>query len=371
MKRSIKHNGIENTEKTLNSNNGLIKTSIPNGLKDPNYRILIVSNKYQTGFDEPLLQSMYIDKKLNGVQCVQTLSRLNRTTKGKDQVFVLDFANDTETILESFKPYFTSTVLTQETDPDRLYQILYEIEDFKIYTENNVDAFCKEFYSKSSSDEKLHPLLDVVVDNYKQYLNEEEKEAFKSKVQSFIRLYSYIAQISNFGEIKWEKSYVFLKLLNKKLPKKKSEKVSVSEFVNLDSLRIQLMGESSLVLEGDQGEVQGISGETGGGSGDEELLTLTEIIQKINDVFGSDLGEEDKVTLAQIESRMKSDETLQKVLNGNNTEDVKQEFFRNLFKETVVDYHGDRIDFYKNVMDKKVFPMLVDFMYQQVVGGIG
>jgi type I restriction enzyme R subunit len=138
---SIFHNGRENTEVSLNTENGLSGTNIPDGLKDPRYRILIVSNKFQTGFDEPLLQSMYVDKKLSGIQCVQTLSRLNRTKKGKTDTFVLDFVNDTDDIIESFQPYFTTTLLTEETDPDKLYDVLYDIEQYNLYTKYQVDEF--------------------------------------------------------------------------------------------------------------------------------------------------------------------------------------------------------------------------------------
>ena len=368
---TIYHNGIENSEKSLNTANGLIKTSIQNGLKDPKFRILIVSNKFQTGFDEPLLQSIYVDKKLSGVQCVQTLSRLNRTKSGKTDTFVLDFVNETDDIVESFQPYYTSTILTEETDPDKLYQMLYEIEKFNLYTQYQIDEFCKEFYSSSVSDQKLHPIIDVVVDNYNEKLNEEEQDDFKSKIQSFIRMYSYISQISSFGEIKWEKSYVFLRFLNKKLPKRETEQISVIDSVDLDSLRIQMIGESNLTLVEEQGEVFGISGESCKGKDEEEKILLSDIIQKINEVFGENLGEEDRVTLEQVQQRLNSHSELKKVVNGNNTEDVKKEYFNSLFKDTVIDYHGDRMDFYKNVMNKNIFPMLVDFMYKEVVKQVG
>ena len=133
--------------------------------------------------------------------------------------------------------------------------MLYEIEQYILFTQYQLDEFCKEFYSNSESDEKLHPIIDTVVDTYNERLNEEEQDEFKSKIQSFIRMYSYISQISSFGEVKWEKSYVFLRFLNKKLPKKESERVSVVDSVDLDSLRIQMMGETNLSLVEEQGEV--------------------------------------------------------------------------------------------------------------------
>lgn len=360
---SITHNGRENTEVSLNTENGLSGTNIPDGLKDPRYRILIVSNKFQTGFDEPLLQSMYVDKKLNGVQCVQTLSRLNRTKKGKTDTFVLDFVNNTEDIIESFQPYYTTTLLTEETDPDKLYDVLYEIEQYNLYTQYQVDEFCKEFYSESETDEKLHPLIDRVVDNYRVKLQDEDKDKFKSLIQSFIRLYSYVTQISNFGEVQWEKSFVFLRFLNKKLPKGKNEKISILDYVDLDSLRIQMVGESSLSLVDKIGELEPNVGNSGSKK-DEEKELLSEIIEKINNLYGIELGDEDKVTMDRVFQRVTSNYELEKVMRGKNSEDDKKDFFVDLFKDEMGDYTGDRLDFYRKVMDKRIFPMVVESMYR-------
>lgn len=361
---SIRHNGRDNTESSLNTENGL-STSIPKGLKNPKYRLLIVSSKYQTGFDEPLLQSMYIDKKLSGVQCVQTLSRLNRTTSGKTETFVLDFANETDDIVDSFKDYYTTTILSEETDPDKLYQMLYDIEQFNLYTQYQLDEFCKEFYSDSSSDEKIQPIINTVVKSFNDNLNEEQQEDFKSKIQAFIRMYLYISQISTFGEVKWEKSYVFLSFLNKKLPKRESESISISDAVDLDSLRIQMIGKSKLSLEGKDKELKGISGEGGKLGGEEEPVLLSDIIKKMNEVFGANLSEDDKRTLSVVREKVNSDKNLEKVMNGNNTKDVQYEFYESLFKDTMIDYHGDRLDFYKKVMDKKILPILVKGLFKE------
>jgi type I restriction enzyme, R subunit len=367
---SIYHNARENTETSLNTENGLVKTSIPNGLKDPKYRILIASNKFQTGFDEPLLQSMYVDKKLSGVQCVQTLSRLNRTTKGKTDTFVLDFVNDTEGIVNSFQPYYTNTMLTEETDPDKLYSLVYEIEQFNLYTEYQVDEFCKEFYRHSDSDEKLHPIIDVVVDNFKDSLDEEQQGEFKSMIQSYIRLYSYISQISSFTEVDWEKTYVFLRFLNKKLPKGLTERISIIDSVDLDSLRIQMIGESNLSLEDKEGDLQPISGEIGS-MVEEERELLSEIIDKINSVYGIELREEDKYYLQNVDKKITENVEMKKVMLGNNSEDVKKEFYKDLFKDKMIDYTGERMEFYKKVMDDKVLPVLVDVMYKNYRKSIG
>jgi type I restriction enzyme R subunit len=298
------------------------------------------------------------------------LPRLNRTKSGKTDTFVLDFVNDTDSIVEAFQPYFTSTILKEETDPDKLYDLLYQIEQFQLYTETQVDAFCREFYSDSESDQRLQPIINVVVEAFNTELDEEQQEAFKSKIQSFIRMYAYISQISSFGEVKWEKSYVFLRFLNKKLPKPEGERVSILDSINLDSLRIQMMSETSLSLAEEQGEVYGISGKSGKGKTEEEKVLLSDIIERVNEVFGVNLVEEDRVTIELIQNRLQSNQEVIKVINGNNTEDVKKEHFNKVFRDTVIDYHGDRIDFYKNVMNPNVFPMLMEFMYREMVRGL-
>lgn len=361
---TIFHNGKENTEVSLNTANGLTGSNIPDGLKDPRYRILIVSNKYQTGFDEPMLQSMYVDKKLNGVQCVQTLSRLNRTAKGKTDTFVLDFTNDTETIVESFQPYYTTTVLTEETDPDKVYDLIYDIEAYNLYTKFQLDEFCKEFYSESKTDEKLHVIIDRVVDQYNDKLTDEDKDEYKSLVQSILRLYSYVSQISNFGEVHWEKTYVFLRYLNKKLPKGKNPQVSVYDIIDLDSLRIQMTGESKLSLVDKVGELEPAYGGTGTGGKEESKELLSEIIKHINTLYGMELGEEDKLSIEKVFNKVSTNEEMNKVMTGNNTEDAKLDFFKGLFKDEMVDYYGDRMEFYRKIMDKRIFPMVVESMFK-------
>lgn len=360
---SINHYGKENTEHSLNTENGLKTKNIPDGLKDPRYRIVIVSSKLQTGFDEPLLQSMYIDKKLGGVQCVQTLSRLNRTKTGKDDTFVLDFVNDTETVVKSFQPYFTSTLLTEETEPDKLYNLIYEIEKYNLYTKYQLDEFCKEFYSKTVSDGNLNSMIDVVVNKFLT-MGEENQVEYKSLIQSFIRLYSYISQISNFEEIHWEKTYVFLKLLNRKLPKGKETYIPILDSVDLDSLRVQLMGQNKLTLVDQVGELDPpTTGVVGGLIEPPPPISLSEIIEKINEIYGVELRDEDKLDLLNVSKRTETNDEMKKVMSGNNSEDVKKEFFTDLFKENMVDYTGERLDFYKKVMNEKVFQVLVDMIY--------
>ncbi|MBN3582819.1 type I restriction endonuclease subunit R [Algoriphagus aestuarii] len=362
---TVQLNGKDFTESSLNAENGVEGADIPSSLKDPRYRILIVSSKFQTGFDEPLIHTMFVDKKLSGVQCVQTLSRLNRTKSGKTDTFVLDFVNDTEEIINSFQPFYTSTVLTGETEPDKLYDLQYQIEAFNLFTDDQVDRFCKEFYKQTETDEKLHPIIDEVVDSWKLLDNEDQQMEFKSKIQSFTRLYSYISQIMDFTEVQWEKLYVFLRYVNKKLPKGETERIDLSDSVDLDSLRIQMMGESKLSLEDKKGELYPMSESGSGMVNEPEFDLLSEIIKRINEVYGIELSEEDKVDLQHVKERMNQNTELLSVMHGNNTSDDKKDFFKKVVKDEVSEYYGDRLDFYKKIMDSKVFPMILEGLFRE------
>jgi type I restriction enzyme R subunit len=360
---TIFHNGIENTEVSLNNSNGMVGTDIPSSFKDPRYRILIVSNKFQTGYDESMLCSMYVDKKLGGVQGVQTLSRLNRTKSGKTETFVLDFVNETEDIINSFQPYYTTTELTSETDPDKLYDLEYKIETFQLFNQNKINDFCEEFYRKTDTDEKLHSIVDEVIDSWSNMESEDIKEEFKSTIQSFIRLYSYISQITKFTEIRWEKLYIFLRFLNKKLPKKDGERLSITDTIDLNSLRIQYVGKEKLLLEDIQGELDPMSDTGSKKIGEEEKELLSEIIKRINEVFGMDLKEEDKLCLQNVGTKLVNNSELDVIVRGDNSYDDKKDFFINTFKDYIGDYYSERMDFYKKVNNPKVLPMLIDVMF--------
>ena len=360
---TIFHNGIENTENSLNNSNGMVGNDIPSSLKEPKFRILIVSNKFQTGFDEPMLCSMYVDKKLGGVQCVQTLSRLNRTKTGKTETFILDFVNETEDIVNYFQPFYTTTELVGETEPDKLYDIEYKIETFQLFNHDKINEFCEEFYKKSDTDEKLHPIVDAVVDKWKNLETEEQKEEFKSTIQSFIRLYSYISQITSFTEIRWEKLYVFLRFLNKKLPKREGEPLSITDTIDLGSLRIQYIGRDKLSLEDKVGELEPIYGTGSKSQTEEDKELLSQIIKKINEVYGTELKEEDKVCSKSVGEKLFNNTDLDSIVRGDNSQDDKKDFFINTFKDYIGDYYSDRMEFYKKVNNPKVLPLLIDVMF--------
>jgi type I restriction enzyme R subunit len=282
----------------------------------------------------------------------------------------LDFVNDTEDIVNSFQPYYTSTELTGETEPDKLYDLEYKIEQYGLFTQDNIDRFCVEFYKKTDTDQALHPIIDEVVENWKRVEPEETKEEFKSDIQSFCRLYSYIAQIASFNEVRWEKLYVFLRYLNKKLPKKEGSRVDIKDAIDLESLRIQYIADSRLSLENKRGELDPIT-DGSGKPPEEQNELLSEIIKRINDVFGIQITEEDALDIANVTKRMEVNEDMTSVMYGNNSEDAKRDYFNSLVKDEFTGYYSDRLDFFKKVTNPKVLPMLLDGMYQDYRKGKG
>lgn len=349
--------------------------NVPFGLKNPKYRLLVVANKFQTGFDEPLIQSMYVDKKLGGVQCVQTLSRLNRTTSGKTQTFTLDFANKTEEIQESFQRFYQSTILDGETDPNRLYDTQREVYDYHLYTQGDVDRFCEVFYDSNRDEGGLHPILDSAVDKFKSIDDTETREDCRSKIQSYIRLYGYLSQIVTFTDIELEKTFVFLKYLNKKLPKREAERFDISDNIDLDSLRIQKTYENIEGLE--EGDTVLEPPDFGGATPIDPVLDLlSEIINQVNNTYGVNLTDDDKVDIERLKERMSSDPDLEKYMTGDNTEDNKKNYFKEQFDGIMVDYINERFEFYKKMEDNPsvknmIFKMMYDNYSQQRSAGIG
>ncbi|MCY4561506.1 MAG: DEAD/DEAH box helicase family protein [Flavobacteriaceae bacterium] len=364
--------GKEYTENSLNKNNGMEGNDIPSGLRDPRFRILIVANKFQTGFNEPHMHSMYIDKKLSAVQCVQTLSRLNRSTNGKTDTFVLDFINEAEEIEKSFEPYYNSATLKEETDPKRLHELQSAIKEYEIFSDKHIEDFCKEFYKVKESDEKLHPIIDEVVDNWKKLLTEEEKNEFKSLIREFCSLYSYVSQIAILTENSHEKLYIFLKFLYKKIPKRESEKVDILDSISLDSFRIQMLGESQLSPKNRNGETKPISKMPKTSTNEENKDSLSEIIKKLNELHGIKFTEDDKVELEKLSQRIKGNDDLENVMKANNTEsDIKDEFTRLYEKEVTSIYRIKKdLDLYRKIKDSKVEQMVQEWLYKECKEGL-
>jgi len=360
---TITHNGRDYTENILNKENGLPNlVSIADGFKDPRYRLLIVSSKFQTGFDEPLLHSMFVDKRLGGVQCVQTLSRLNRTCTGKTDTFVLDFVNETDDVVASFQDFYISTELVRETDPNKLYDIETKINAFNLFSQLQVDEFCKLFFDDRETDEALQPVLNRVVAKWKE-LEGELRDEFKSIIQSYVRLYGYISQIITFQDIQLEKLFLFLKYLNKKLDKGTQRPVDITDAVELDSLRIQKIGEHRLMLEDQKGELEPPSAESGTPTEEPEDL-LSEIIRKVNDVYGVEITEENKLDLINVRKRVADDASLRLVMTGDNSEQNKRRKFEEVLAKIILSYVNNRVEFYQKMEKPEVKRIVTDDLYR-------
>jgi type I restriction enzyme R subunit len=366
----VRMDGQEYSEDNLNKLPP--KVSIPEGLKDPRYRILIVSNKFQTGYDEPLLHSMFVDKTLGGLQCVQTLSRLNRKTTGKTDTFVLDFVNESTEIYKSFKDYYENTMLEEETDPNRLYTLQNDIEGTNLFTKYEVEEFSKIFYDPTVPQEQLQPVLNRVVDKWKGIQDEDQREMFRSNIQSYIRMYGYITQIMTFTDLDLEKLFIFVKYLNKKLPKRnKPDVIDLLNSVDLESFRIQQTFSGKIDLEdGEKGGVlKGIDVGSSKGVEEPERDLLSLIIKQINEVYGSELSEQDQLDLESMKNKVVSDQGLQMVMEGDNSETNKRQKFDDVLDKTIMSFFNERFDFFKKIEDPKIKGFIGQMLFEQMKSG--
>jgi len=280
------------TEASLN---GFSSSAIPGEFEKSEYRFLLVANKFQTGFDQPLLHTMYVDKKLGGVNAVQTLSRLNRSHPKKQETFVLDFANTVEEIENSFKPYFESTILGEATDPNKLFDLQDALDSYQVYTREQVQEFSNHILANVPIDQ-LHASLDESSAIFRNDLNEEHQADFRAKVKTYVRLYIFLSQIVPFENPYLERLYIFLNHLQNKLGGDTSVDLAkgVLDNIDMDSYRLQLESTTNVILE--QGEdLKPIPTEMRGGISEPEIDKLSHILQTFNDRYGTQFEDADKV----------------------------------------------------------------------------
>ena len=355
-------NGQDYTENGMNELPP--NTSIADSFKDPQYRILIVANKFQTGFDEPLLQTMYVDKRLDGLQCVQTLSRLNRVAPGKTDTLVLDFVNEPEQVQAAFQQYYQTTTLTEETDPNRLYDLQNQLEGFAVYDEGTINQFCLIFYNPDQPDELLQGVLDGVVERWAE-LETEDREKFRSTLQRYIRLYGYISQLITFTDGTLEELYAFGRSLNKKLPKRDHPDLNdVLASVDLDSFRVQRIHDNlQLSLEPEDSEVRGRRSDIPTVR-DPEQDFLSNIINTLNDAHHTDFTTEDKVDIATIHRKVHENEELWQVIEGDNSDSNKRYKFDQVFDDILHSFIDSKLDLFKKLSQPEIRTDLMDRLYQ-------
>jgi type I restriction enzyme, R subunit len=339
--------------------NGFGERELPEKFATPEYQVLLVADKYQTGFDQPLLHTMYVDKKLSGVKAVQTLSRLNRTHPGKEDTFILDFANERETILESFQPYYELTMMNETTDPNHLYDLKGKTDNANVYHQIEVDAFAKVFYKPSNhvlkDQGKLYGLIDPAVDRFQAIEKEETQDEFKKSLTSFVRLYSFLSQIMPFQDVELEKLYSYGRFLLSKLPKMDyTERLKLDNEVALEYYRLQKMAEGDLVLQ-----VQGQFGldpttEAGISRPKEERDRLSNIIHILNDKYGTEFTDADRLYFEQIEQALFENEDLKVRAQSNPIENFKYAF-EEIFVQTLIDRMKDNEEIFEKIMENSDF----------------
>jgi type I restriction enzyme R subunit len=315
------------------------------------YQVLLVADKYQYGFDQPLLHTMYVDKKLSGVKAVQTLSRLNRTYPGKEDTFVLDFANDRQTIIDSFQPYYEMTMMSETTDPNHLYDLKGKTDTTQVYFQSEVDAFSKIFYKPGSASVKdqgkLYGYIDPAVDRFKE-LDEEQQDEFKKSLTSFVRIYSFLSQIMPFQDVDLEKLYSFGRFLLTKLPKVDyTERLKLDNEVALEYYRLQKIAEGDLVLQvqGKQ-ELDPVT-EAGISRPKDEKDRLSNIITLLNEKYNFDFTDQDRLYFEQIEQALYENNELKIRAKNNPIENFKYAFDE-VFIQTLI----DRMDANEEIFDK-------------------
>ncbi|MEG0794693.1 MAG: DEAD/DEAH box helicase family protein [Bacilli bacterium] len=320
------------------------------------YNVLIVADKYQTGFDEPLLHTMFVDKPLSGVKAVQTLSRLNRTCLGKTDTFILDFVNTAEDIQTAFQPYYQGTTLQSGADPNMVYSIYKRVEAYRIFNEEEVHEFAKTYYSKDDNMELLNHYLHPARTKYVDMDKEEQKE-FKSTLQAFIRIYSFIVQVVRMMDKDIQEKYVFCKYLNQVLPKEHSTNTSLDRKIGLEYYRLEKNYEGSIFLVKEEGELYSATGSIGKVD-EEDEENLSTIIERINDKYHTKFTNMDKV-MEQITQDFIDDEKMVQYAKNNNPEEFKK-VYDDEFKKKAFKRYRQNSEMFEKMMAEEGY--MEDFM---------
>ena len=358
----VKHDEQEYTENSMN--NLPPKKSIRNAFDSDEYRILIVANKFQTGFDQPLLHTMYIDKMLNGITAVQTLSRANRIYPNKNDTLILDFVNKTEVIQKAFEPYYGETYLKERTDPHKLYELEEKLLDYQIFEINDVDNFVKN-WKKEASQPKLHNILNPIVSEFKQKTKKDQIE-FKKTLKRYQSIYSFLSQLIPFSDINLEKLYIFNKFLLKKLPTINNPlPFNILEDVDIDSYKIVKKGKKEIRLNAN-GELKPLSDGVAGYT-PESSERLSKIVKELNEAFGTDFTDDDKVFLGRVKDNLLENKDLINKIENNSKQNVKAVFDK-FFNEEMTKLLNSNMKIYKRIVDNdklrnKLKTALFDLVY--------
>jgi type I restriction enzyme R subunit len=304
------YQGAKVTEASIN---GIPSSKIAEQIRENPYRFLVCADKFQTGYDEPLLHTMYVDKPLSGVKAVQTLSRLNRANPKKHDVFVLDFQNDSDTIEKAFAPYYRTTVLSEETDPNKLHDLKADLDGYEIYDADQIDDFVA-LYLGGADREQLDIILDACVATYVDRLDEDGQVDFKAKCKTFVRTYGFLAAILPYTNAEWEKLSIFLGFLTPKLPAPKEEDLSrgVLETIDMESYRAEKSAAMKIQLPDEDGEIEPVPAAGGATMPELEIDQLSNILKSFNEMFGAiqwaDADRVQQLVTEEIPAKVSADE---------------------------------------------------------------
>ena len=284
---------LDDTKVSEASLNGFPSGRIAERFREDPYRFLVCADKFQTGYDEPLLHTMYVDKTLSGIKAVQTLSRLNRAHPKKHDVFVLDFLNDVDTIREGFADFYRATILADETDPNKLHDLQAALDAAQVYSEEQVHDFVKRYLGGAERDQ-LDPILDACVAVYKHELEEDGQVDFKGKAKGFVRTYSFLSCVLPYTNAEWEKRSIFLNFLIPKLPAPEEDDLSkgILEAIDLDSYRAEKQAMQKILLPDEDAEIDPVPTTGGGHVPEPEMDRLSNIVRMFNDLFGNIVWED-------------------------------------------------------------------------------
>ncbi|MEO6324432.1 MAG: DEAD/DEAH box helicase family protein, partial [Thermoanaerobaculia bacterium] len=359
-------------------NGGKIREKeLPERFGSEEYRLLLVAEKYQTGFDQPLLHTMYVDKRLDGVQAVQTLSRLNRTAPGKDDTFVLDFVNEAEDIHQAFQPYYEQPLLGERAMPHQLYELQAKLEATQVFFAAEVEELCRAYFKpterQSAGDlAKIYACLAPAVGRFTA-LDEEKQEEFRGLLTSFRDLYSFMSQVIPFTDTDLEKLYTYVRHLAKELPRRGSAAYDFDGDVQLKYYRLQKISEGTIALAKGEGGVLKGPTEVGTGKSKDEEVELSRLIDVLNERFGTNFRPADELFFEQIREEAASREDLQEAAKVNSLDDFRFVFDKAL-EGIFIDRMDQNDDLFTRFMDnpdfkKLVGKILLKQVYEKIRGG--
>ena len=359
-------NGRKCTEANMNDG-GVTDNDIAEKFKEDDYKILIVAEKFQTGFDQKLLHTMFVDRSLGGIQCIQTLSRLNRTYwPDKEDTLVIDFRNDAETVRKSFQDYYTVTTLTGEVDTQRAYTLKEDVEKWNLFNENEVNTVCEKMLSKEEV-QVVPSLIRKIVDDRIKPLSDEDRDKYRKLVNRFVRQYGFLAQIMNFTDPELEKFYVFCKVFYKFLPyTKETLPMELLNLIDLDKLRVQLSFEGALKLEDTPKELKATRIGEVGTKKEDEKKSVAELLDMVNSPFAGILNENDKI-IKQIWDELMKDPEILDAFRAGNSYDVLMNIVKEKFDDTIVDQIDKYLNFKETLDKEKGFSFILINKFVQAV----